>query len=75
MARRSRKVKKKDIDQELLAAIFNVEFEWKQIRSIVEKSIEPTVDGQKREAIAQAKYLFLLREARRRKISAIRYTK
>lgn len=69
----ARKMKKKDMDQQMLAALFTVETEWKQIQSIVEKSIEPSVDGQFREAVAQAKYLYLLREARRRDLSALNY--
>lgn len=69
----AKKVRKKDIDNQLLDAIFTVEAEWKQIRSIVSRSIEPTIDGQNSVALAQAKYLYLLREARHRKISAIRF--
>jgi len=67
-----KKIKKKDIDQELLDAIILVEREWKQLQSIVAKSIEPTQSGIQQEAIARAKYLFLLREARQRKLSAMR---
>ncbi|MEC5425024.1 YaaL family protein [Virgibacillus sp. C22-A2] len=68
-----KKIKKKDMDGQLLDSIFAIEREWKQIESIMEKSIEPSVSGRQRETLAQAKYLFLLREARRRKVSAIRY--
>ncbi|WP_164670595.1 YaaL family protein [Virgibacillus doumboii] len=71
----ARKIKKREVDEQLLDAIFTLEREWKQIQSIVEKSIEPTADGMYRQSLAQAKYLYLLREARRRKISAIRYNK
>ncbi|TXL63417.1 DUF2508 family protein [Cerasibacillus terrae] len=67
-----RKKRKQQIDGELLDAIFAVEKEWKQVRSIVEKSIEPSIEGVNRVKIAEAKYIFLLQEARRRKISAIR---
>ncbi|WP_067730493.1 YaaL family protein [Oceanobacillus damuensis] len=67
-----RKITKRDVDGELLDAIFLLERDWKQIESIIEKSIEPSIDGRNREALAKAKYLFLLREARLRKVSAIR---
>ncbi|QKY70867.1 YaaL family protein [Lentibacillus sp. CBA3610] len=70
-----RKKRKREVDEQLLDALFTVEHEWKQIQSIVDKSIEPTEDGFYKENLARAKYLFLLREARRRKISAIRYNK
>ncbi|MEN1966487.1 YaaL family protein [Lentibacillus sp. N15] len=69
----SKKIKKKDIDEELLDAIFTLEREWKQIRSLLEKSIEPMDSSVHMEKLAEAKYLYLLREARHRKISAIRY--
>ncbi|MFD1362611.1 YaaL family protein [Lentibacillus salinarum] len=68
-----RKKRKREVDEQLLDALFAIEREWKQIRTIVDKSIEPTGDGFYQQNLAQAKYLFLLREARRRKISAIRY--
>lgn len=68
-----KKVKKKHIDEKLLDTIFILEREWKSIESIVEKSIEPSLTTIHKEKFAQAKYLFLLREARHRKISAIRY--
>lgn len=69
----ARKVKKRDVDEELLQSIFAAEREWKQIKAIMEKSIEPIESGINRQNLALAKYLFLLKEARHRKISAIRY--
>ncbi|MFB4168722.1 YaaL family protein [Virgibacillus sp. JSM 102003] len=74
MAKKNKKLKR-SIDEQLLDSIFTIEREWKQIQSIVEKSIDPTEAGFFRQNISEAKYLFLLREARRRKISAIRYNK
>ncbi|WP_163969243.1 YaaL family protein [Oceanobacillus halotolerans] len=71
MARK--KKKKQETDEQLLEAIFTTEQEWKQLEALLEKSIEPTIDGYNQVAIAQAKYMFLLREARHRKISAIGY--
>ncbi|GEN31252.1 hypothetical protein HNQ35_001757 [Cerasibacillus quisquiliarum] len=68
-----RKKRKRQVDEQLLEAIFTVEQEWKRVQSIVEQSIEPTVEGQNRVAIAQAKYVFLLREAKRRQLNALRY--
>ncbi|MFD2761377.1 YaaL family protein [Lentibacillus juripiscarius] len=70
-----RKKKKRGADEQLLDAIVALENEWKQIQAIVEKSIEPTEDIFYRQNIARENYLFLLREAKRRKISAIRYNK
>lgn len=69
----AKKIKKRDMDEQLLEAIFALQREWKQIESLVERSIEPTPDGQNKEALARAKYLFLLREARHRNINAAGY--
>lgn len=69
----ARRIRKKDIDQELLATLFTVEHEWKQIRSIIKKSIEPSLDGRYRVEVAKAKYLYLLREVRRRNLNAMQY--
>lgn len=66
-------VKKKEIDQQLLNAIFFSEREWKQLQSIVKSSIEPSDNLLYEQGLSQAKYMFLLREARHRKVSAIRY--
>ncbi|MFD1849288.1 YaaL family protein [Oceanobacillus bengalensis] len=65
-------IKKKDMDKQLLASIFSFEKEWKQIQSIMDRSIDPTQDGYVQLAIAEAKYVYALREARHRRLSAIR---
>lgn len=69
----AKKKKKRDVDAQLLQAIFSVEREWKQIQGIAAKSIDPYDDSTFMEKLAREKYLFLLREARLRRISAIRY--
>ncbi|MFD1039911.1 YaaL family protein [Virgibacillus byunsanensis] len=69
----ARKIRKRDVDVQLLDSIFIIDREWKQIQSLLEKSVEPTESGIAKEEISRANYLFLLREARRRNISAIRY--
>ncbi|WP_047986296.1 YaaL family protein [Ornithinibacillus californiensis] len=74
MGRKKRK-QKREVDELLLDAIFSIEHEWKQIKSLIGRSIEPTFEGSSTEKLAQSKYLFLLREARHRKISAVRYSK
>jgi hypothetical protein len=69
----AKKIKKNDMDEELLNTIYALQLEWKQIESLIEKSIEPTVNSRYRENLARAKYLFLLREARHRKVNAAVY--
>ncbi|HLR40211.1 MAG TPA: YaaL family protein [Virgibacillus sp.] len=69
----SRKVNKSMVDQQLLNAIVTLESEWKYIQSILENSIEPGENILYKQDLAEAKYLYLLREARNRKISAVRF--
>lgn len=67
----AKKIKKSDMDEQLLDSIFKLENEWKHISSLLEQSIDRPVHAVNREALAQANYLFLLREARHRKVSAM----
>ncbi|TMN22302.1 YaaL family protein [Lentibacillus cibarius] len=71
----NRKKKKREVDEQLLDAIVEMESSWKQIQEIIEKSIEPTEEIFYMQNLTRANYLFLLREAKWRKISAIRYNK
>lgn len=68
-----KKIKKRDVDTQLLDAIISVEREWKQLQEIASRSVDPMDSSKQLEKLAQEKYLYLLREARHRKISAIRY--
>lgn len=68
----ARRIKKKDVDAEILDVIFVLEREWKKIQSIGAQSIERTAYSRYIESLARAKYLYLLREARHRNMSAMR---
>jgi len=68
-----RKKIKREMDRALLDAVFIHEAEWKNLQSIVEKSIEPLDESRFKLKLAQAKYMYLLREAKYRKISYLRY--
>ncbi len=68
-----KKIKKRELDEHLLNTIIKLKDEWQQIQSIVEKSIEPADSSLYQQSLARAKYLFLLREARHRNLSAKRY--
>ncbi|HLS60351.1 MAG TPA: YaaL family protein [Virgibacillus sp.] len=69
-----RKARKLEIDQQLLDTIYKVQREWQQIESFVENSVEPSNEIIYTQNLAQAKYLFLLREARHRNVNASRYS-
>lgn len=68
-----RKKRKREMDRQLLDAIFIHEAEWKNLQNIVERSIEPLDESRFKLQLAQAKYMYLLREAKYRKISYLRY--
>lgn len=62
---------KKEMDHELLLNIKRMKQEWEALNTIIEQSIEPSDDGLKDLAMVKAKYFYLLREARFRKINAL----
>ncbi|SFL75319.1 Protein of unknown function [Gracilibacillus orientalis] len=69
---RSKKVKKAELDQECLDKIFQLKKEWNYLDDILNRSIEPSESGQFDLAIKKAKYFYLLREAKVRRLSAIK---
>ncbi|MBM7552268.1 YaaL family protein [Thalassobacillus pellis] len=66
-----RKKIKKEMDQQLLADIYYLKQEWTHLRNIIDHSVEPTEEGLRDVALAEAKYFYLLREARHRQLSAL----
>nr|WP_256558309.1 YaaL family protein [Halobacillus sp. A1] len=66
-----KKAKKKAMDQQLLADIKRMKHEWEALENIIEHSIEPSEQGILDVSLAKAKYLYLLREARHRKVNAL----
>lgn len=69
----SRGKRQTETDQALLDALFQVEADWKKLREIVDNSIDPFIESEQRLQLVEAKYMFLLREAKHRRISLIRY--
>ncbi|MEI3613548.1 YaaL family protein [Pseudogracilibacillus sp. SO30301A] len=68
-----RRRRQKEVDHELLDVIFTLETEWKKLRYIIDNSIELMEESQQTLQLAEAKYMFLLKEAKHRRISALRY--
>ena len=68
-----RKKYTKLVDQSLLDAIFVAEKEWKHLRRIVENSMDPMLESEQHLKLAEAKYMFLIKEAKIRKISVLQY--
>lgn len=61
------------VDEELLNVIFSVEDEWRNLRHIVDRSVDPLNEARYKLKLAEATYMFLLKEAKHRKVSALRY--
>lgn len=68
-----RKRTQKKVDQDLLNVLFSAESDWKKLRKIVDNSIDPLDESRQLLQLAEAKYMFLLKEAKHRKVSALRY--
>jgi len=70
---RRRKRRQRAVDRELLDSIFTIEAEWKYLHNIIDNSIEPMDESRQKLQLSEAKYMFLLKEAKHRKISVLRY--
>jgi hypothetical protein len=62
---------RKESDQQLYQLLEEKKQEWLKAKDIVTRSVEPSEELVVRMNLAETKYLFLLREAKQRKISAM----
>jgi hypothetical protein len=62
--------KKKQYEQALLDDIYRLQSEWMQVKDVMERSLDPSVEGEYQLKIAEIKYFFLLKEARRLHLNA-----
>lgn len=62
--------KKRQYEQSLLDDIYRLQSEWLQVKHVMERSLEPSIEGEFQLKIAEIKYFFLLREARRLNLNA-----
>lgn len=67
----SQKRKKKEIDKQILEEIFRLKKERMELNSILDRSVEASERVMHDLFVLEAKYFYLLREARHRKINAI----
>lgn len=69
--RRKRKRKlRKEFDEKLINQILRLKKEWDNQNHLLEKSFDPLGQVKLQAKISRAKYILLLREARKRKINA-----
>ncbi|MBM7588373.1 hypothetical protein JOC86_004986 [Bacillus pakistanensis] len=59
---------RKEYNEKLISVLDEAKQEWVQQRSIEEMSVEPTFEVHCHTKISEAKYFFLFREAKNRKI-------
>lgn len=71
MLRRHRRLRR-SVDEELLNTVFVKEDEWRNLRTIVDHSIDPLDESRYKLKLSEAMYMFLLKEAKHRRISALR---
>lgn len=70
--RRRRRRQRRLVDEDLLRGIFSKEAEWRSLRDIVDRSVDPLNEARYKLKLSEAMYMFLLKEAKHRKISALR---
>ncbi|MEH7234526.1 YaaL family protein [Bacillus sp. JJ1562] len=59
---------RREFNQELFSQLEIAKKEWMRQKSLIEKSVEPSDDILNELKVAETKYFFLLREAKRRKV-------
>ncbi|WP_078414977.1 YaaL family protein [Priestia abyssalis] len=60
---------KKEFDEKLLTTFVNVKSDWLKQTDLIEKSVDPSDEVLLSVKVARVKYLYLLREAKKRNIS------
>lgn len=68
-----RKKHRKIANKELLDAIFESKKEWEYLQRLANNSFDVVYERELHIKLAEAKYIFLLKEAKRRNISVLRY--
>ncbi|QST00105.1 YaaL family protein [Pontibacillus sp. ALD_SL1] len=68
---RRKRIKKKECDQQLLDQIQRLKQEWESLERIMEHSIDASEKGIMDLHLVEAKYFYLLKEARKREIRAM----
>ncbi|WP_066074753.1 YaaL family protein [Neobacillus soli] len=63
---------RKEYDERLLLQMNRLKVHWQQEKQLLEKSFDPSEEVICQTKIAEAKYIFLLREAKVRKVSLMR---
>jgi len=60
---------RREFDQQIITVLSNMRDEWKRRKNLVEKSVEPSEEILVDLKIVEAKYFFLIKEAKQRRIT------
>jgi Protein of unknown function (DUF2508) len=60
---------RKEFDDQLLEKVNELRDTWNNQRQLLEKSFDPSAEAISQEKVAEAKYFFLFKEVRKRKIT------
>ncbi|OQP03945.1 hypothetical protein B1690_16925 [Geobacillus sp. 46C-IIa] len=60
---------KRQFDEKLIAELQKARTEWLEQKQLIEKSVDPSLEVLSALQLAEAKYFFLLREAKHRRIT------
>ncbi|MBX4383127.1 YaaL family protein [Mycobacterium tuberculosis] len=63
---------RKEYDEKLLDQLKELKDEWKNQKSLIEKSFDPSSEAISEAKLAEAKYFYLFKEAKKRNVS-VRY--
>jgi hypothetical protein len=63
---------RKEYDEKLLAQLNRYKINWQQEKLLLEKSFDPSEEVVCQTKIAEAKYIFLLREAKQRNVKILK---
>ncbi|WP_458104990.1 YaaL family protein [Bacillus sp. PK3-037] len=68
-----KKTLRREFDEKLIEQLFKQKEEWNRQKKLVEKSLEPSAEVLCELKVAEAKYFFYLREAKRRNLKISRW--
>lgn len=66
---------RKEYNERLMKALLQLKEDWNRQKDLVEKSVEPSPEVLYDLKLAEAKYFFLLREAKQRQVTIRKFEK
>ena len=60
---------RKEFDEKLLTQLVGLKTDWDNQRSLIERGFDPSAEAISGENLSKAKYFYLFKEAKRRKVT------